>query len=121
MRGRPAPRASLSPSQRRDSLERALRTAFVIDSLEKAGTSRAVIETLRRLASGSVDQAALFRGGGRGAAGAGGATGAWVARPGEGAFVGAGGTREQGEGAAASGGESSPIEALNAFPGGTDA
>ncbi|MFL5606043.1 MAG: WD40/YVTN/BNR-like repeat-containing protein [Gemmatimonadaceae bacterium] len=117
-RGRPVPRAPLSPSQRRDSVERAQRASFVIDSLEKAGTSRPVTETLRRLASGSVDAAGLFRGGARGSGGTG---GAWVARPGEGAFVGAGGAREQGEGASAAGGEQSPIEALNAFPGGTEA
>ena len=116
-RGRPVARAPLSPSQRRDSVERAQRSAFVIDSLEKAGTARPVIETLRRLASGSIDAAALFRSGNRGGAGTG---GAWVARPGEGSFVGAGATREQGEGAGAAA-EQSPIETLNAFPGGTEA
>jgi hypothetical protein len=115
-RGRPAPRAPLSPSQRRDSVERAQRTAFVIDSLEKAGAARPVIETLRRLASGSIDAAALFRGGTRGTA----AGGPWVARPGEGAIVGAGAAGEGGEGAAGAG-EQGPMEALNAFPGGTDA
>jgi hypothetical protein len=100
-------------------VERAQRATFVIDSLEKAGTARPVIETLRRLTSGSIDAAALFRGGNRGSGGTG---GAWVARPGEGAFVGAAGTREQGEGAAgAAGAEQSPVETLNAFPGGTDA
>jgi hypothetical protein len=118
-RGRPVPRAPLSPSQRRDSVEHAQRATFVIDSLEKAGTPRGVTETLRRLASGSIDPASLFRGGG--GRGSGGTGGAWVARPGEGAFVGAAGAREQGEGAAAAGGEQSPLEALNAFPGGTDA
>jgi photosystem II stability/assembly factor-like uncharacterized protein len=120
-RGRPAPRPPLSPSQRRDSVERAQRATFVIDSLEKAGTPRGVTETLRRLASGSVDAGSLFRGGGRGSGATG---GAWVARPGEGAFVGAGTAREEGEGAGGAGGaggEQSPIEALNAFPGGTDA
>jgi hypothetical protein len=117
-RGRPAPRAPLSPSQRRDSVEHAQRAAFVIDSLEKAGAARPVTETLRRLTSGSIDPTSLFRGGSRGSGGTG---GAWVARPGEGAFVGAGGARGQGEGEAGAAGEQSPLEALNAFPGGTDA
>jgi hypothetical protein len=117
-RGRPVPRPALSPSQRRDSVEHAQRTTYVIDSLEKAGAPRPVTETLRRLASGGIDAAALFRGGNRGSGGTG---GAWVARPGEGAVVGAGGARDQGEGAAGAGSEQSPIETLNAFPGGTDA
>jgi hypothetical protein len=99
-------------------VEHAQRAAFVIDSLEKVGAARGVTETLRRLTSGSVDAASLFRGGSRGSGGTG---GAWLPRPGEGAFVGAGGAREQGEGAAAAGGEQSPLEALNAFPGGTEA
>jgi hypothetical protein len=117
-RGRPAPRAPLSPSQRRDSVEHAQRITVVVDSLDKAGAPRVVTETLRRLASGSIEPASLFRGGGRGSAGTG---GAWVARPGEGAFVGGGRAREQTEGAAGAGGEQSPGEALEAFPGGTDA
>ena len=117
-RGRPAPRPPLSPSQRRDSLERAQRTTFVIDSLEKAGTSRQVIETLRRVTSGTFDAASLFRAGGRGGAGG----SAFIARPGEGAVVGASGARAQGgEAAAAGSGEESPLDVLNAFPGGTDA
>ncbi len=115
-RGRPAPRPPLSPSQRRDSVERAQRTTFVIDSLEKAGTSRQIVETLRRVTSPTFDPSGFFRGGGRGGAG-----GTFAARPGEGAFVGAGGARGQGEGAAAGGAEDSPLEALSAFPGGTEA
>ncbi|HEY2027324.1 MAG TPA: hypothetical protein VGG78_09960, partial [Gemmatimonadaceae bacterium] len=118
-RGRPAPHAPLSPSQRRDSVEHAQRVAFVIDSLEKAGAPRSVTETLRRLASGSIDPTSLFRNSTRGSAGVG---GPWVARPGEGSFI-SGGARGQSEGAAggATAGEQSPLEALNAFPGGTDA
>jgi hypothetical protein len=112
-RGRPAPRAALSPAQRRDSAERATRATFVIDSLEKAGTPRPLVETLRRVTSGTIDPTTFFRGGAR-------AGGAWNPRPGEGAIVGAAGARGGGEGAAA-GGEDSPLDALQAFPGGLDA
>ncbi len=119
-RGRPAPRPPLSPSQRRDSVERAQRATFVIDSLEKAGTSRQIVATLRQITSGAVDAATFFRASQRGGTGS-----AFVARPGEGAFVGAGAARPGaaagGEGAAAGGVEESPLDAINAFPGGTEA
>ncbi|GJG88796.1 hypothetical protein tb265_39770 [Gemmatimonadetes bacterium T265] len=119
-RGRPAPRAPLSPSQRRDSAERATRVAFVIDSLEKAGTARPIVETLRRITAPTYDPTNFYRSGVRGGGG-----GTFAARPAEGAFVGAGGApaggaRAGGEGAAG-GGEDSPLDVLNGFPGGTEA
>jgi photosystem II stability/assembly factor-like uncharacterized protein len=110
-RGRPAPRAALSPSQLRDSVIAARRMSFVFDSLEKAGTMpKPALDRIRQMMT-SGDVAGLFRGG-RG--GAGGNT-AWNPRPGEGAVVGAAGARGGGEGA---GGGENPADALNAFPGG---
>ena len=116
-RGRAAARAPLSPSQLRDSIVAARRMTFVFDSLEKAGTMpKPALDRIRQtMASGDI--AGLFRGGGGGGGGRGGAGGSgWNARPGEGAVVGAvqGG---RGEGAEA-GAEPSPMDALNAFPGG---
>jgi hypothetical protein len=63
------------------------------------------------------DIAALFRGGGGGGRGGAGG-GAWNARPGEGAGVGAGAGGGRGEGAEPAGGETNPLDALYAFPGG---
>ena len=115
-RGRPAPRAPLSPSQLRDSVIAARRMSFVFDSLEKAGTMpKPALDRIRQMMT-SGDIAGLFRGGGRGSAGTG---GVWNPRPGEGAIVGAAGARGGGEGAAAEGaGGENPLDALNAFPGG---
>jgi hypothetical protein len=111
-RGRPAPRAPLSPSQLRDSVIAARRMTFVFDSLEKAGTMpKPALDRIRQMMM-SGDIAGFFRGGGRGGA----AGGAWNPRPGEGAVVGA--TRGRGGGQAGGGGGESPAEALNAFPGG---
>jgi hypothetical protein len=120
-RGRPAPRASLSPSALRDSVAQARRTSFVLDSLEKAGTvQKPVADMLRRMLL-SGDVSAFGRGGGGGGRGGAGGSG-FVARPGEGAIIGASAARggQGGEGAAA-GAEQNPLDALQAFPGGTDA
>ena len=88
-RGKAAPRAPLSISQRRDSIVQANRMNFVFDSLEKAGTmTKAQLDRIRQMiASGNPGFGRGGGGGGRGGAGAGG----WVARPGEGAIVGGGG------------------------------
>jgi hypothetical protein len=116
-RGR-AVRAPLSPSQLRDSLIAARRATVVFDSLEKAGTiPKPQLDRIRQMVM--TGDAAFGRGGG-GGGGRGGAGGGWVARPGEGAVVGAagrGGQVGQGEGAQP-GGEQNPLDALNVFPGG---
>jgi len=115
-RGRAAARAPLSPSQLRDSLVAARRMTFVFDSLEKAGTMpKPALDRIRQMMA-SGDLAGLFRGGGGGGRGGAGG-GGWNARPGEGAVIGAGGGGGRGEGAEA-GAEASPMDALNAFPGG---
>ena len=116
-RGRAVP-TPLSPSQRRDSIVAAQRMTFVFDSLEKAGTMpKPALDRIRQLMAGG-DVGAFFRGGGGGGGGGGaGGRGGWNARPGEGAVVGAGGGGGRGEGAE-SGAEASPMDALNAFPGG---
>jgi hypothetical protein len=115
-RGRAA-QTPLSPSQLRDSIVAARRMTFVFDSLEKAGTmSKPALDRIRQMMAGG-DIAALFRGGGGGGRGGAG-SGGWNARPGEGAVVGAGGAGGRGEGAEAAGGETNPLDALNAFPGG---
>jgi len=107
-RGRAAPRTPLSPSQLRDSVIAARRMTFVFDSLEKAGAMpKPALDRIREMIM-SGDVAGLFRGGGRGGAGA----GAWNPRPGEGAVVGAG---ARGAGEVVS---DNPADALNAFPGG---
>ncbi len=88
-RGR-APRSEpLSPAGRRDSVVQARRIAFVIDSLDKAGTfPKAMIDRLRTATAGGDLQglAQMFGGlGGGGRGGRGGESGAFAARPGEGA------------------------------------
>jgi hypothetical protein len=116
-RGRAAPAAPLSPSQRRDSVIAARRTAFVFDSLEKAGTMpKASLDRIRQtIASG--DLAAFFRGGG-GGGGGGGRPGTWNARPGEGPVVGGTGAGRGQGGESGAAAEQSPADLLNAFPGG---
>ena len=114
-RGRPTPRR-LSISQRRDSVIAANRMNFVFDSLEKAGTMpKASLDRIRQMiATGNTG--GFGRGGGGGRFGAG---GGWVARPGEGAVVGAGGRGGAAQAEAAQpGGEENIGELLNAFPGG---
>jgi hypothetical protein len=115
-RGRPAPRAPLSPSQLRDSIVAARRMDFVFDSLEKAGTMpKPALDRIRQLIA-SGDFGGFFRGGG-GGRGLGPGAG-WNPRPGEGAIVGAAGARGQAARGAGAGGEQSPADLLNAFPGG---
>jgi hypothetical protein len=118
-RGKAAPRAPLTISQRRDSIVQANRMNFVFDSLEKAGTlTKAQLDRIRgMIASGNPG---FGRGGGGG--GRGGPGGGWVARPGEGAVIGARGGAGQGGGAggegAQAGGEENIQDMLNVFPGG---
>jgi hypothetical protein len=114
-RGKAAPRAPLSISQRRDSIVQANRMNFVFDSLEKAGTMpKAQLDRIRQMiASGNPG---FGRGGGGG--GRGGAGGGWVARPGEGAFVGAGARGGAAQGEGGQGGEENIQDMLAAFPGG---
>jgi len=100
-RGR-APRAvALTPSGVRDSIVQARRIAFVIDSLDKAGTlPKETIARLRTAAGGGAQGLAQALGGGGGGGGGRGAggSGGFVARPGEGAPA-RGGASAQGEGA----------------------
>jgi len=113
-RGKAAPRAPLTISQRRDSIVQWNRINFVFDSLEKAGTmSKAQLDRIRGMISSG--NPGFGRGGGGGRGGPGG----WVARPGEGAVIagGRGGAAAGGEGAQA-GGEENIQDMLNAFPGG---
>src|SRR4029077_2161861 len=82
-----APVRVLSISQKRDSIVQANRMNFVFDSLEKAGTMpKAQLDRLRQMIASGHPGFGRGGGGGRGGAGSG-----WVARPGEGAFVGGGG------------------------------
>ncbi|MFL5911681.1 MAG: hypothetical protein ACJ768_14045, partial [Gaiellaceae bacterium] len=115
-RGKAAPRAPLTISQRRDSIVQANRMNFVFDSLEKAGTmSKAQLDRIRQMiASGNTG----FGRGGGGGGGRGGAGGGWVARPGEGAVVGGGRGAGQPAGEGAQGGEENLQDMLSSFPGG---
>ncbi len=95
-RGRPAPRAPLTPSGIRDSVTMMRRMDAVIDSLVGTGMNRQMLEGMRRrLLSG--EAAAMFGGGGRGQRGEG-----WVERPGE-SRGSARGQAEGGEGTAEGG------------------
>jgi photosystem II stability/assembly factor-like uncharacterized protein len=89
--GRPAAAAPLTPSQRRDSVNQARRTEFVLDSAQKAGVPAALIGRLRTFAR----QAGGGGGGGGGGFGGGGGGGGvrpdFVERPGEGRAGGGGG------------------------------
>ncbi|OYV74097.1 MAG: hypothetical protein B7Z72_00975 [Gemmatimonadetes bacterium 21-71-4] len=104
-----APSPKLTPSELRDSIVQAQRTARVIDSLEKAGMDTAVINRLRTVVK-SGNMFSLFGrgGGGGGRAGRGGETG-FVARPAEGPVPGA--PARGGRGGAA-------VDVMGAFPGG---
>ena len=117
-RGKP-PVHVLSISEKRDSIVRANRMNFVFDSLEKAGAMpKQTIDRLRNMIASGNAGFGRGGGGGRGSAGIGG----WVARPGEGAFIGGRGGRGgagQGEGAQA-GGEPSIQDLLEQFPGGAE-
>ncbi|MEO7714349.1 MAG: hypothetical protein ABIV10_15665 [Gemmatimonadaceae bacterium] len=85
-RGKAPKTTALSPAGVRDSIVQARRTAFVLDSLEKAGTvPKEALERLRSAtAGGSVQGLAQLFGGGGGRGTAGGAE-AFNPRPGEGA------------------------------------
>jgi len=99
----PAP----SPSEVRDSIRQAQRTAHVIDSLAASGMDPKVVSELRRVAK-TGDMSALFGRGGRGRGRGGrGGPGGFVERPAEGPMPGASGGR---------GGGAPDIAA--AFPGG---
>ncbi|HEU4988475.1 MAG TPA: hypothetical protein VFT41_01680 [Gemmatimonadaceae bacterium] len=102
-----APAAKLSPSELRDSIVQARKTAHVIDSLAKAGMDTAVIAQLRRVAQ-TGDVAALFGRGGRGGGRGGRGPAGFVARPAEGPMP----------GAAARGGRGAEPNVMDAFPGG---
>ncbi|HET9013037.1 MAG TPA: hypothetical protein VFN38_14520, partial [Gemmatimonadaceae bacterium] len=97
-----APKAPpLTPAGVRDSIVQARRIAFVIDSLDKAGTLPK--ETLARLrtatAGGNVQGLGQLFGGGGGGRGQGGGAGGFNPRPGEGAPArGAAAAAAQGEG-----------------------
>ncbi|HEY5219205.1 MAG TPA: hypothetical protein VIJ16_05315, partial [Gemmatimonadaceae bacterium] len=109
--------AALSPSELRDSIQQVQRTAHVLDSLEKSGMDKAIVNRLREITSSSNPVAAFVgRGGGRG--GRGGAEVGFVARPAEGPPVGArGGGRGRG-GAAQLTAALSGMDIAAAFPGG---
>jgi hypothetical protein len=97
-RGRSPRTVALSPAGIRDSIVQARRVAFVIDSLDKAGTlPKETIERLRAATAGGnlqgLQQLFGAGGGGRGQGG-----GGFVARPGEGPAA-RGGAAAQGEGA----------------------
>jgi hypothetical protein len=104
---------ALSPSEVRDSIRQAQRTAHVLDSLAASGMDPQVVSELRRVAR-TGDMAALFGRGGRGGGrfGRGGREG-FVERPAEGPVPGARGGR---------GGRGGPGGAManiaDAFPGG---
>jgi hypothetical protein len=71
---RPAPRAPLSPSEKRDSLLRAVRGPVVLDSLSKAKFDSSAIAVVRGLLNAANNPAPPF-GGGRGGGGGGGGRG----------------------------------------------
>jgi len=93
--GRPAPRAGLSPSEKRDSILRAVRAPAVLDSLAKAKYDTTALSLARRLITptgGAPQFAGRGGGGGGGGRGAGGAcerpmtqweAANWCARPAE--------------------------------------
>jgi hypothetical protein len=114
-----APARVLSISEKRDSIVRMNRINFVFDSLEKANAMpKQTLDRLRQMIASGNPGFGRGGGGGRGAGGAGG----WVARPGEGAFIGGRGGRGgagQGEGAQAGGGENIQ-DLLEQFPGGAE-
>ena len=100
------PRAALSPSEVRDSIQQRRRSLHVIDSLATAGMDTLVIKQLRDAVE-SGNTAALFGRGGRGGGGgARGGSGGFVERPAEGPLPGAGNR----------GGASTNV--ADAFPGG---
>jgi hypothetical protein len=117
-RGKPPVRV-LSISEKRDSIVRMNRINFVFDSLEKANVMpKATLDRMRQMITSGNPGFGRGGGGGRGGAGGGG----WVARPGEGAFIGGRGGRGgagQGEGAQAGGGENIQ-DMLEQFPGGAE-
>ena len=99
----PAPRAPLSPSEKRDSLLRAVRAPKVLDSLAAAKYDSAALATVRQLLAAPTGGMAAF--GGRGGGGGGrGATGAcerpmtqwdpFCARPAEAAVARGGGNAQ---------------------------
>jgi hypothetical protein len=102
-RGRAPKAPPLSPSGVRDSIVQSRRVAFVIDSLDKAGTlPKETIDRLRTATAGGNVQglAQLFGGGsgGFGGRGQGGGGGGLAARPGEGPAPRGGAAAAQGEG-----------------------
>src|SRR5690242_17079739 len=110
-RGKAAPRAPLTISQRRDSIIQANRMNFVFDSLEKAGTmTKAQLDRIRgMIASGNPG---FGRGGGGGGRGGPGGAGGGAVAGGRG-----GGAQGDGEGAQ-TGGEENSQDMLASFPGG---
>jgi photosystem II stability/assembly factor-like uncharacterized protein len=100
----PAPAAPLTPSERRDSILKAVRAPIVLDSLKKAGYDSVALASARAILNPPAGGAAPFggRGGGGGGGGRGGGAACerpltqwdqFCARPGEGAggFGGGGG------------------------------
>jgi hypothetical protein len=105
-RGRTPKSAPLSPAGLRDSVVQARRIAFVLDSLDKAGgMPKETIDRLRAANATGGMQALLpllGGGGGGGGGGRGPGSGAFVARPGEGALPRAGAASAEGAGEGAS-------------------
>jgi hypothetical protein len=107
-RGKAPKAAALTPAGVRDSIVQARRIAFVLDSLEKAGTlPKAMVIRMRDAnATGGLQAMAQLLGAGGGGGGGGGGgnrgqggPGGFVARPGEGAAPRAAGATAAGEGA----------------------
>jgi photosystem II stability/assembly factor-like uncharacterized protein len=112
--GAPAPRAPLSPAQKRDSAQMVARVNKTVDSLLAAGGDRAALDSARtRLLSGPLGG---FGGGGFGGGG-GGQPGmpAFQPRRGEGGPVGAGGGGGGGAAAALGSAGQQVIQALGGF------
>jgi photosystem II stability/assembly factor-like uncharacterized protein len=100
----PAPRVPLSPSEKRDSLLRAVRAPKVLDSLAAAKYDSAALATVRQLLAAPTGGMAAFGGRGGGGGGGRGATGAcerpmtqwdpFCARPAEAAVARGGGNAQ---------------------------
>lgn len=104
------PRAALSPSAVRDSIQQRRRSEYVIDSLATAGMDTTVIKQLREAVE-SGNTASLFGRGGRGGGGGGrGGSGGFAERPAEGPVPGASARGESG---------GAPANVADAFPGGS--
>ncbi|HVZ76557.1 MAG TPA: hypothetical protein VG818_01090 [Gemmatimonadaceae bacterium] len=106
-RGKAPARAKLTPSEERDSVMQVRRAQQVLDSLEKSGMSKALVDRLREMTTSNNPMAFFGGGGGRGRGGAGG----FQDRPAEGPMPGAqaGG---RGRGGAGAGAPADLMEAL---------